>query len=459
MTTRPDVAIAGGGLAGLATAIGLARRQLRVVCIETAPWPRPAVGESLEFSAPRLLAELGVEQAADARRPHLFPKTSVRVVGGAGCDEEFTVWPPTWFSLPPIWCSRVAFHTDRTELDHLVLELAIDAGVEILPERVTTVETDDDCVEAVVTNGGSRVEAAWFVDASGHVGRLVARALELERELLGDPQAAYWARFDEAPDGHATGLYFPEPGHRDLTWAWEIPLNEQEVSVGVVMSAERLARFRAGGAQPREIFEDRLRAIPRLNHVIDGHPDVELHATSYTPYRHRRTIGPNWLLVGDASAMVDPLTSNGVTSALRHADQAARTISVALDRGRRRRDRWAYEHTAPAMVATLDRAMESFLYEPEVRRRLGLRWAVTLYAATGVITNSLYAKLRPTTVTRATACAAMLAVSRAWTRIARCVLVLVSRHVDRDSEPRPPAPRELEIAEAAAKGERVGVGG
>ena len=461
MTTRADVAIAGGGLAGLATAIGLARRGRRVVCVEPAPWPRPAVGESLEFSAPGLLADLGVEMATDAPRPHLFPKTAVRIAGGAdGCDGVFTVWPPTWFARPPIWCSRFALHADRVELDRRLSELAIDAGAEILPERVATIEHDHDRIEALVTDLGGRVEAEWFIDASGHVGRLFGRALGLERDLLGAPRAAYWARFGEPPDGHATALHFPEPAGGELSWAWEIPLNDHEVSVGVVATADRLARLRAGGARPREIFEHLPHPIPRLRDMIDEHPDVELHATSYAPYRHRRTVGPNWLLVGDASAMVDPLTSNGVTSALRHADQAARIVSEAFDRrALRRRDRWVYERTAPAMAATLEGAMETFLYAPDVRRRLGLRPAVNLYAATGVITNSLYAKLRPTNVARASACTVVLAASRGWTRIAAGALSRRERPVARSSERRPPAPERTETPEATVGGVRVGAGG
>ena len=95
-----EVAVVGGGLAGLATAVHLARHRRRVVCAEPRPWPRPAVGESLEFSAPQLLADLGVDIGGDG--PPLFPKTSVRI---AGDGEGFTVWPPRWFGRAPIWCS------------------------------------------------------------------------------------------------------------------------------------------------------------------------------------------------------------------------------------------------------------------------------------------------------------------------------------------------------------------
>jgi hypothetical protein len=70
------------------------------------------------------------------------------------------------------------------------------------------------------------------------------------------------------------------------------------------------------------------------------------------------------------------------------------------------------------MVATLDQAIDTFVYRPAVRRRLGLRWAISLYAGTGVITNSLYAKINPVTPPRALACFTLLISSRLWTRIA-----------------------------------------
>src|ERR1700733_15499776 len=55
-----DVTVIGGGLAGKAASLQLARAGLRVICIEPEESVRPPVGESLDWSAPELLSALGL---------------------------------------------------------------------------------------------------------------------------------------------------------------------------------------------------------------------------------------------------------------------------------------------------------------------------------------------------------------------------------------------------------------
>jgi menaquinone-9 beta-reductase len=50
-----DVTVIGGGLAGMAAALHLARAGFRVVCIEPETGVRQPVGESLDWSSPALL--------------------------------------------------------------------------------------------------------------------------------------------------------------------------------------------------------------------------------------------------------------------------------------------------------------------------------------------------------------------------------------------------------------------
>src|SRR5512135_349227 len=55
-----DVAIAGAGLGGMASAIFLRQTGARVVCIEPEAFPHARVGESFDWSTPALLKALGL---------------------------------------------------------------------------------------------------------------------------------------------------------------------------------------------------------------------------------------------------------------------------------------------------------------------------------------------------------------------------------------------------------------
>ena len=58
--TTCDVTVIGGGLAGKAASLHLAKAGLKVICIEPAEASRQPVGESLDWSGPELLRELGL---------------------------------------------------------------------------------------------------------------------------------------------------------------------------------------------------------------------------------------------------------------------------------------------------------------------------------------------------------------------------------------------------------------
>jgi glycine/D-amino acid oxidase-like deaminating enzyme len=54
------VTVIGGGVAGMAASVHLARAGYRVLCLEPDTGSHAAVGESLDWSAPALLEVLGL---------------------------------------------------------------------------------------------------------------------------------------------------------------------------------------------------------------------------------------------------------------------------------------------------------------------------------------------------------------------------------------------------------------
>ncbi|MEL7158923.1 MAG: tryptophan 7-halogenase, partial [Actinomycetota bacterium] len=221
-----DVLVLGGGMAGWATAKLLAERGWTVEVIDD-PGVEPAgLGESLEFSAPPLLAALGVDPDELLAADEGFAKTNVFVeqMGAA----EFEIWPPGWFRHPPLFGSHFTLHVERAAVDRRLRQGALDAGARLRCDRVIEVEQEATgsgvAITGVRLRSGPVRRARWYVDASGHRSRLLGRALDLEVRLLGDERVALHRRLAVRPGADVTRLLFSANRDRRMTWAWVLPI-------------------------------------------------------------------------------------------------------------------------------------------------------------------------------------------------------------------------------------------
>ena len=104
-----------------------------------------------------------------------------------------------------------------------------------------------------------------------------------------------------------------------------------------------------------------------------------LGAVNVTSFRCRvylESAGPNWLIAGEAASLVDPMTSNGVTAALRHAAEAAALVLKFRTRGELPlRARKAYSSRIVQTAKFFNEGIEKVIYEPvdghERRHELG----------------------------------------------------------------------------------------
>ena len=152
-----DVVVVGGGPAGSAAAIWCARRGLRVVLLERERFPRHRPGETLPPGVEPLFDQLGVAGA----------------IGRAGFVRHAGTWV-TW-SGPRRFDAFggdeggpwLGFQAPRERLDGILLEAAIEAGVEVCqPCRAVEPVLDGGRVVGVTTTEG-QIAAAWVVDAGG----------------------------------------------------------------------------------------------------------------------------------------------------------------------------------------------------------------------------------------------------------------------------------------------------
>ena len=128
---------------------------------------------------------------------------------------------------------------------------------------------------------------------------------------------------------------------------------------------------------------------------MEGDPDP-VNVTSFRSRVQLGAAGPNWLIVGEAAAMVDPITSNGVTAALRHAAEASGLILKHRKRGKLSLTaRILYSSRILQMAKFFNGGIEKIVYEPPVRNRIGIRRSGIVYTSPAWSMNVVYARLKP----------------------------------------------------------------
>jgi flavin-dependent dehydrogenase len=389
-----DVTVIGGGLAGMAASIHLSEAGLRVLCIEPDVADTSSVGESLDWSAPGLLKALGLTMEQLIAEKIATYKRHVTLKLGDGCDREYI--PGEWLGRPPFNIELRTLHVDRSRLNQLLRGIVVSRGVTFLQDRVVEVETSGRRVVAVNTQLGNRVSSPWFIDASGGAACLFARAFRLPAYESGPRKVAIWGYFPVAEPIEGTTLYAEGVKPHYMEWVWEIPINPSTISVGYVAPGETIKTMRQQGQTVNEILTRKLSRFPRFAGLLQSVPAVSPSVTSFVCRMHGRVAGTNWLITGEAAAMVDPMTANGVTAALRHASEASR---ILIESRRLQKIPYLkaamYSRRVLGLAMFFNRGIERVIYESPIRNRIGVLQAGDVYTVPAWSLNSIYSRFRP----------------------------------------------------------------
>lgn len=318
MASHADVAIIGGGPAGSAAAILLARAGRRVVLCEKEAFPRFKIGESLLPHSLDLFDKLGVR---DELERHAFPKAGGEIATACGRRTQ-----RFYFEGAMQLSHRSAFQVERAWFDKMLLDHAAASGAEIRqPCAVSGVAFDKTGV--TLKTGSGEIRASYLLDCSGR-NAVVGSQFDLKRRYDHLQKFSVFAHYEgvQREDGRDATLTRLVRGKR--SWFWLIPIDERRTSVGVVMD---IADFRAAKLTPEAALDEAFATAPVMrSRMAAARRITEIHGVGDYSYRNTRLHGPRWMLAGDAAGFIDPIFSTGVFLALHCAEQAANTLDFAL---------------------------------------------------------------------------------------------------------------------------------
>lgn len=105
------------------------------------------------------------------------------------------------------------------------------------------------------------------------------------------------------------------------------PVPGRRANIGLVIGERRFRRQLAAGRTLADVLDDALRAMPTVHAAWADAPATDtVQAALPLAHRVRRAAGDGFLLVGDASGFIDPLSGDGLHRALVSAELAASAI-------------------------------------------------------------------------------------------------------------------------------------
>jgi flavin-dependent dehydrogenase len=315
---RVDVAVVGAGPAGSACAISLRDRtpSLSVALIEASNFDAPRAGESLSPAARPLLDRLGVLGAFLAAKHAEVHGTSASWGDASPEDNDYI-----FFARGPGW------HLERARFDAMLAEHAAARGATLMTGAAVrgVRRDDDDHAWRLDLAGGGEVAARFLVDATGDA--TIARRFCGARAVISDRLVSFGRFFDDRSDSDRRTIV---EAFADGWW-YTAAVPGQRRFVACMTDGAAARRLRLGDT---ECWTRLLETMPLVGGVARGaQPSGPIVARACGSQRLDVAAGSDWLAAGDAASRLDPLSSQGITKALRGGVFASYAIGDALAGG------------------------------------------------------------------------------------------------------------------------------
>ncbi len=329
--TSPDVLVVGGGPAGASAAYWMAQRGVSVLVVEKKTYPREKTcGDGLTPRAVKQLIDMGF----DFDIPELHRIDGLRAYAGDLMLE--LPWPER--TTYPSWGAVIR----RADLDGRVAMLAEKQGAVIQQGTEATAIVDDGRLVAVdlkVGNGSgeseiTRVTPRLVVIADGSLSRF-GRKLGTARRRdypYGLAVRAYYSSPNSGDRFLESQLNITDRNGRHMPgYGWIFPLGDGTINIG----AGALSTFKGWkDLNTTELLEAYVSGLPSRWEVTAASLLTEPTGGKLPmAFSIGPKVGPNWVVVGDASGAVNPFNGEGIDYAYETGRLAAGYVADALATG------------------------------------------------------------------------------------------------------------------------------
>ncbi len=360
-----DAVVAGGGPAGAVAALVLARAGHRVALLDDGGQSPPPdgpvfkIGEFLPPAARPLLNDLGLLDGFLAAG-HPSSTGTYAAWGSAALHGRSHLFDPYGHG----------WHLDRLRFDAFLRDAAVAAGAEL--RRATVLERLDDrlIVRDRVTGAVAPLSAPWTVDATGRRCVIGRRHGHRRRQ---DRLVAAYAVFPDRPRSQPEDLEartLVEAAPHGWWYTTRVP-------AGRLVAHLTDADLATPSLRTPQGFWSALSHTVHVRRRLAGHGPAATPVPRWAPAHGLRltpAAGPGWVAAGDAALAFDPLSSQGILTALHTGARAGRAVADCLADGGRSRASLADYTAFLDGIAAAYRRNHAYAYDQEQRWPLSPFW-------------------------------------------------------------------------------------
>ncbi|UWY27355.1 NAD(P)/FAD-dependent oxidoreductase [Flavobacterium sp. TR2] len=300
MRTNPDVLIIGGGLAGLAGALHLSKKGLKVVLIEKNTYPKHKVcGEYISNEILPYLFWLGIDVSK------LHPT--------AISNFEFTAQNgKTAKTKLPLG----GFGVSRYKLDHFLFQKAVENGCTIITETVTDISFENDIF--TVTTSKEILSAKIVLGAFGkrsNIDQVLSRDFIAKKSPWLAVKGHYAGNFDQ----NLVALYNFQGGYCGVS-----KVENDVINICYLADFETFKKYKNIEEYQKSVLykNKKLKAVFENSTSLFEKPIT----ISQISFDKKEPVENHILMIGDTAGLIHPMCGNGMAMAIHSAKIASELV-------------------------------------------------------------------------------------------------------------------------------------